>query len=350
MKRFFSHMMLDAKMSVKDKGSLFWGFIYPILLLTLMAVSFSGIKVNLESIPVAVEQGNPFAGALKQIDVLDIKEFQSEEAEKALRDKKIDGIYRADGTLLVRSEGMNETILREIGSEIKKVGAAFAAGHSPDFSKSYITRGDQEQGILRIVLSASLGMFALYGYFSGVNIVNNIQANLSPLAVRISTAPVSRLSFVSAGVTSGIIMNVLHMLMLFLYLKWVWKVDYLVDFGRTLLLILVAGFFGVAFGLFVGASNRWPLKAKIPLGIALMMVLSAFSGMMGPQFRLFLDKTFPWLNRFNPVNIFSRTIYRLNVLGSTSQYSENILFLFVGGLVFCAVSLLFMRQRRFKSL
>ncbi|HNZ63165.1 MAG TPA: ABC transporter permease [Bacillota bacterium] len=350
MRRFFSHAVLHVKLSFRDKGSLFWGFIYPVLLLTLMAVSFSGLKISQERVPIAVEQGSALAGALRGIDILDIRDYQGDAALTALRDKKIDGIYRADGTLLVRGKGMNETILREIGSQLKKVGAAFAAGHSPDFSKGYIARGDQDAGILPVILSASLGMFALYGYFSGVSIVHTIQANLSPLAVRVSTAPVSRLSFVCAGMATGTIMNVLHTVVLLLYLKWVWHVNYLSDIWRTLLLVLVTGFFGAALGLFVGASNRWPIRAKVPLGVALMLVLSAFSGMMGSGFRLFLDKTFPWINRFNPVNIFSRTIYRLNALGTTKDFSEAVLFFLAAGIVLCFVSLLFMRNRRFRSL
>jgi hypothetical protein len=57
-KRFFSHVALNVKMSLKDKGSLFWSFIYPILLLTLMAVAFSGLQAGQKPIAVAVESGH----------------------------------------------------------------------------------------------------------------------------------------------------------------------------------------------------------------------------------------------------------------------------------------------------
>lgn len=280
MKRFFSHVALNVKMSLKDKGSLFWSFIYPILLLTLMAVAFSGLQAGQKPIAVAVESGHPFAGALQQIDILDVQNVGGDEALNLLRDKDVDGIFRADCTLLVRGEGMNETILREIGSELKKAGSVYAAGRSLDFTKQYVERGDQKEGMLYVTLSSSLGMFALYGYFAGISIVHHIQANLSPLAARLSTTPISRLSYVSAGLVSGVAMSSLQTICLLFYLKWVWKVDYLADPWRTLLLVLAAGFFGIAVGLFIGASNRWPLKAKVPLGISLMLLLSAASGMM----------------------------------------------------------------------
>lgn len=350
MKRFFSHVALNVKMSLKDKGSLFWSFIYPILLLTLMAVAFSGLQAGQKPIAVAVDSGHPFAGALQQIDILDVQNVGGDEALNLLRDKDVDGIFRADCTLLVRGEGMNETILREIGSELKKAGSVYAAGRSLDFTKQYVERGDQKEGMLYVTLSSSLGMFALYGYFAGISIVHHIQANLSPLAARLSTTPVSRLSYVSAGLFSGVAMSSLQTIGLLFYLKWVWKVDYLADPWRTLLLVLAAGFFGIAVGLFLGASNRWPLKAKVPLGISLMLLLSAASGMMGPPLRLFIEKNLPWLNRYNPVNMISRTIYRLNVLESTKEFSENVAIFFVAGVFLCIASLLFMRKRQFKSL
>lgn len=350
MKRFFSHMALNVKMSLKDKSTLFWSFIYPILLLSLMAVAFSGIQSEQKSIAVAVEPGHPYADVLRQIDVLDVKDAECDEALKLLRDKDVDGIYRADGVLLVRGKGMNETVLSEIGSELKKVGSVYASGRSLDFTRKYVERGDQEQGMLYVTLSASIGMFALYGYFSGISIVHHVQANLSSLAARLSTTPISRLSYVSAGLVSGVAMSSLQTIGLLLYLKWVWKVDYLADPVRTLLLVLTASFFGIAIGLFIGASNRWSLKAKVPLGIALMLLLSAASGMMGPGFRLYVENNLPWLNRYNPVNMISRTIYRLNVLGSTMEFTENILIFVVAGLILCIVSLIFMRKRQFKSL
>jgi hypothetical protein len=80
MKRFFSHMALNVKMSLKDKSTLFWSFIYPILLLSLMAVAFSGIQSEQKSIAVAVEPGHPYADVLRQIDVLDVKDAEGDEA------------------------------------------------------------------------------------------------------------------------------------------------------------------------------------------------------------------------------------------------------------------------------
>ncbi len=350
MKRFCSHMALNVKMSLKDKSSLFWSFIYPILLLSLMAIAFSSVQSEQNPIAVAVEPGHPFAGAFRQIDMLNVKDVSGDEALALLRDKDIDGIYRANGVLLVRGGGVNETILHEIGSELKKVGSVYAAGRSLDFTKRYVERGDQKDGMLYVTLSASIGMFALYGYFSGVSIVHHMQANLSPLAARLSTTPISRLSYVAAGLVSGVAMSSLQTIGLLFYLKWVWKVDYLADPWRTLLLVLTAAFFGIAIGLFIGASNKWPLKAKVPLGVTLMLLLSAASGMMGPPVRIFIENNLPWLNQYNPVNMISRTIYRLNVLKSTKEFTDNILILFVAGVVLCIASLLFMRKRQFKSL
>lgn len=350
MGQFFSHLGTLGKLTLKDKSSLFWLFIYPVLLVTMMAVAFGSGTFTLEPIPAAAETGCPYTAYLQEIDMLDLRVMEPEEASQALAAKELTGVFRADGSLLVRGNSTEAGILSEIGTELRRAGAAGHLGIFPDYSRDYLTVNQQETDLVIGILAMTVAMFSLYSYFSGIGMIDRLQANLSPLAARFSTTPLSRPSYLAAGTLINTLLSFCEMIFLILYLKLVWGHDFLADLPRTLLLLLVAVFFGITLGLFVGASNRWPTKAKIPLGIAVMLVLGGFGGMMGIDLRLFMDRHLPWLNRYNPVNLIGRLLYRLNALSSTREYTEGILFLLAGALVLGALSLLFLRRRQFKSL
>ncbi|MGI6613686.1 MAG: ABC transporter permease [Fastidiosipila sp.] len=337
-------------MTLKNKSSLFWVFVYPLLLVTMMSIAFRGAGMKLQPIPVAAEQGFYYTVFLENIDMLDLTVMDSHEAEKALREGKVAGYFRADGVLIIREDSSESRILGEIGDELKRAAAAGRQGINPDFSTQYVSIAEQEADLLFDILSMTVAMFTLYAYFSGIGMIDLLQANLSPLAARLSTTPLSRLSFLTAGTLINTCLSFLEMILVALYLKFIWGINFLSDLPRTLLLFLAACFFGVAVGLFVGSSNKLSTKAKIPLGISIMLVLGAFGGMMGAELRLYLDRHLPWLNRGNPVNLIGRLLYRLNALSSTREYTAGILILVFGALVLSLSSLLFLQRRQFKSL
>ncbi len=350
MGQFVSHLKIRGKLTLKDKGSLFWVFIYPLLLVTMMAVAFRGVGLKMEPIRTAAETGSPYTAYLQEIDMLDLAVMEPQEAYRALEAKEVTGIFRADGRLLVRESSAGARILSEIGTELKRAEAAGRLGLQPDFSKDPLPVGQQDTDLLMGILSMTVAMFSLYSYFSGIGMIDHLQANLSPLAARLSTTPLSRPSFMAAGTLINILLSFLEMVLLTLYLKYVWGINFLADLPRSLLLLLVACFFGIAAGLFVGASNKWPTKAKVPLGIGVMLVLGAFGGMMGVDLRLFLDRHAPWLNRCNPINLVGRLLYRLNALSSTREYTTGVLALAAAALLLWFASLLFLRRRQYKSL
>ncbi|HZK29488.1 MAG TPA: ABC transporter permease [Clostridia bacterium] len=350
MKQFISHAKILGKLTLKDPASLFWTIIYPILLVTMMAVGFSGIKTDLEPISVAVEVGHPYQQIFSTISILAPSVMDADNASQALSENRVEGFYRADGTLLVGENNSNATILSGIGTDVKRAQTASRLGHLPDYAHSFVVSGDQKSDMLVSILCVTIGMLSLYSYFAGITMTENMQANLSPLAARLSVTPISRFSYLTAGTGINTVLTFLESLALLLYLKFVWKADFLVDAPRSLLLLFVAGLFGITLGLFVGSSNRWPAKVKVPLGISVTLTLGAMGGMMGSGLRVFIDKAVPWLNDYNPVSVIGRLLYRLNVLDTRKGYTQGVITLACGAVFLFVASLFFMRKRRFKSL
>ncbi len=350
MKQFLSHVKLLGTLTLKDKSSLFWAFIYPLLLVTMMALAFRGIGTDMQAVKAAVDPGHPYKEALQSLDMLDLSVLEGPAADQALRAKEVEGVFRGDGSLLVRGNSVNATILSEIGREIKRQEAAFQLGHFPDFSQAYVLVDNQETGLLLSILCATVGMFSLYSYFAGVGMIENIQGNLSPLAARLAVSPLQKLSYLTAGTLVNSFLAFLESVLLLVYLKYVWSANLLVDLPRTLLLLFLAGLFGLTLGLFAGSSNKLPVMGKVVMGIAVMLVLGAFGGMMGNDLRLFLDRHAPWLNRYNPISLISRLLYRLNGLGSTQEYLTGLLLLLAASLLLFSLSYLLVRRQKYRSL
>lgn len=350
MKQFLQHLKTLGTLTLKDKGSLFWVFFYPLILITLMALTFGGIQSSMEPVKVAVEKGHPWKIAFFQMDILDPVEMEEQSALESLQERDVWGVFLSDKSLVVAESSAQSSVLFEIASELQRNEKAMRLGVRPDYSKDFVRTADQETDMMLSILSVTVGMFSLYAYFSGIGMVDHIQANLSPLAARLAVTPLSRGSYLLAGTAINTFLSLAESVVLLLYLKWVWGVNFLVDAPRSLFLLLVAGLLGLTVGLFIGASNRWPMKVKIPLGIILMLVLGAFGGMMSTELRVFFDRHLPILNRVNPIHIIGRELYRLNALRMTDGYALSVLSLFLAALFLFGAALFFMRPRPFRSL
>ncbi len=96
MKQFLQHLKTLGTLTLKDKGSLFWVFIYPLILITLMALTFGGIQSSMDPVKVAVEKGHPWKVALFHMDILDPVEMDEQSALEALQARDVWGVFRSD--------------------------------------------------------------------------------------------------------------------------------------------------------------------------------------------------------------------------------------------------------------
>ena len=106
------------------------------------------------------------------------------------------------------------------------------------------------------ILCVTVGMFSLYSYFAGITMTETMQANLSPLAARLSVTPISSASYLAAGTVINTILTFLESVALLLYSKFVWNADLLVDAPRSLLLLITLAYVAIfpVLALFMGGS------------------------------------------------------------------------------------------------
>ena len=132
MRQFFSHARILGKLPLKDRSSLFWEFISPLILVSMIALAFSVLVQGEVQVKSAVEQGHPQAEILTSINQLEVRLMDADEAVKALRDKELDGFFRADGKLEIRDDSLEAQVLAEVGTALKQAEAAARQGTLPD--------------------------------------------------------------------------------------------------------------------------------------------------------------------------------------------------------------------------
>ena len=121
---FVHNFKYSLKILFKNKGLLFWTFIFPIILGTLFNLAFSNIEKteNFNKIDVAITPNNNSYikntfKALEKENVVKIQSSNLENSKKLLENKKVIG-YIDNNILHINSNGGKETILKSIMDDI----------------------------------------------------------------------------------------------------------------------------------------------------------------------------------------------------------------------------------------
>jgi ABC-2 type transport system permease protein len=80
------------------------------------------------------------------------------------------------------------------------------------------------------------------------------------------------------------------------------------------------------------------------------MFLSFLSGLMSVDMKILIDKKIPILGKINPISILTNNLYRINILGNTSNLGQGIALLVLYSLILMSASYIFIRRRQYDSI
>lgn len=335
----------------RDFGFLFWTLTYPILLAIFFNIAFSGLlNIEMEDISVGVDAENPILSILEEIDILNVEKISSTEAEKKLNDEAIHAFIDRDFNILVKTSGIEQTIVKEIVEQIKQIGKLNRPIESYDFTKNYVSAKTQRGDSIIIAFYSLFAMVSTYGLFAGIETITAIQANLSNIGTRINMTPLKKQNFLLSGAIVSLLLNLLANCILFIFTEFVLKIHIFRDLKYSAVLIAMGNLFGVTLGIFIGASNRGDANVKRIVGIIITLSLSFLSGMMGPWIKVMLDRYVPILARLNPIAIITNGLYRINLLESTKNVGEGIFLLGAYSIILLSISYVFLRRQSYDSI
>ncbi|OLS03071.1 ABC transporter permease [Tissierella creatinophila] len=351
MKNIWRNSLYIGKNMFRDISFSFWGLIYPIILVTFFYIAFNGLtNPKIETINLGIENGNDVASILEDIDILNVVEMSKEDAKKSLENEEIDGFVKEDLTLLVDRSGRDQTIIKSILDQIKQTVDLNEPLENLDFEVDYLKGKAQESNSILVIFYSLIAMVSTYGIFAGTEIVNLVQANLTPIGARLNVTPIRKSTFLTSGVLVGLFINILSNVLLLLFIKFVLKLDLIRSLGPSSLFILFGNLFGISLGIFIGASNKKSQSVKTMISITVTLFLSFLSGLMSPDIKVLIDSSVPLLGKINPIAIITNNLYRINLLNNTNNLSSGILLLIAYSLMLMFGSYIFLRRREYDSI
>ena len=365
---FIFHYTNRLKCLLRNRTTVFWTLLFPIMLATLFHIAFGSITQQSEEFsPVAAavvdnqayRSNANFQKALKSVSTGDkprliISVTDESEADRKLKDGEITGIIKVSDTisLRVRKTGINESILKafldqyqqteKTVMEIMKSNPSAAQNglfDAPSDRRSYvreITFSGSKPDTMLNYFYALIAMACLYGSFWGLRNATDIQADLSPLGARRSVAPTHKLTAVVSDELAGLTIHFAEILLTLFYLAFVLKVDFGTRWGYVILTCLVGSIAGVSFGTFVGSAVRKNETMKNAMMIGFSMLFSFLAGLMIANIKQIVAQNVPILGYINPAALITDAFYSL--------------ILAVISVLFAAASYLFVRREKYASL
>ena len=386
---FYHNFKYSLKILLKNKSLIFWTFAFPILLGTLFNMAFSNIEKSekLSIIDIAIINSDEFdndkifketmqtlSDDNNKNKIFNITYTDISKAKKMLLNEEITGYLKFNENnidIIVNSSGINETILRSIVDEIEREKEVINTLVKKETEKGNIDYTaiynkialllNNSNATLKDISNKNLSytmieyytlvaMAVLYGALISMNVVNYKLANMNSVGKRTAVSKVGKGKLFLGSLLASYIVQMLSLLILLVYTIFVLKVDYGSDIIHVILLIAIGSLASLTLGLGVSTMLKTNENAKTGILIAITMLWSTLSGMMGITTKYVIDKNIPILNILNPANMITDAFYSLYYYDTLNRFYSNIISLLVFSLIMIIISYESLRRQKYDSI
>lgn len=392
---FIHNFKYSLKALFRNKMLIFWTFAFPIILGTLFKVAFSNIENSekLDIINIAIVQNEEFENneAFKtsfeklsdennEDRLFNTKYTTKEEAKDLLNKGEIIGymeLKQDRPVLTFVTNGIDETVFKHVAEEIvqtsdiikqlsqTQIQKQIASGnYNINYDEIYnkaIEMAKEDNVELKNISNSNLSytmiefytliaMTCLYGGMLSMVSINQSLANMSNKGKRITVSPTKKNIIILSSLLASYIVQLIGLVILFLYTLFVLGVDYGSNTGLIMLLAIIGSFAGLALGTFVGTIFKANENTKTGILIALTMLWCYLSGMMGITMKYIVDKNVPIVNKINPASMITDGFYSLYYYDKLDRYWFNIASLLIFALILVVISFFSLRRQKYDSI
>lgn len=373
---FYHNFKCSLKILLKNKGLVFWTFVFPIILGIFFNMAFSDIdkKEKFNSIDIAVVSSKDFNNNVifkQSIEFLsdeksDNKMFNTvytskKKATYLLENNKIDGYLTFFGdnvNITIKKNGVNQTILKYIIEDINSNKKILAEASNIPETLSLIKNNsvklnnitNKNLGFSMIEYYTLIAMACLYGSMLSMYVLNYSQANISSVGKRVSISSSKKTSLLLSGFFASYVVQLIGIFLLLFVTLFLFKVDY----GNNLIYVFILSLFGslagLALGIAISSINNISEVTKNGILISIIMFCCFLSGMMGVSMKYIIDKNIPFLNKINPANMITDGFYSLYYYDNLNRFYFNLLSLFIFSIIMILISLRNLRRQEYDSI
>lgn len=363
----------------RNKEAMFWCYLFPIILASCFFFAFNNLwKIeNFKTIPIAYVSGGEAEETFEQvlvaaatsdhIKMFNIEYCNEEKAKLLLEEGEIDAyiVGSVDPVLYVKESGLNETIIKSFLDTYQQMSAtvatilksnpnAIAEGLLDDVTKhdTFIreVRDDKKPADLLVFFYSLLAFTCIFAGNWGLDEVVNIQANLSGRGARVSVSAIPKMKLFTCNVMAAFTAHMGSLLLLFLYMYFIIKVD----FGNNLLYLflscMVGSFAGLGMGAFIGVWVKKKAEVKEAILTSVTLGGAFLSGMMMSNIKYTIATKFPLLAYINPVNLMTDSMYSLYYYDTYERYYTNVVILSVIAIILGVLSIIGIRRKSYASI
>lgn len=378
----FKHIFINRlKVLLRTKSAIFWTLVFPIILATFFNLAFGNIaeEEKFEPFNIAIIQNENYEKEVNFKAVVetlsadgDDKMFNvqyvsnKEQANKLLDDNEIKGYLEVNLQnkieIIVKENGTIQTILKSIVdnyyqtySMIENIAEINPKVLSSNFmseldNNNFEDKSSKNMNYVVVYFYTLIGMTCLYGGSFGINAINEVEANLSKRAARLSVSPIHKLKTLVASLLAGFIIQYAEVLILLAYLMFVLGIDFGNQTSYIILLTLFGSLAGITMGMLIGACNKKSENTKTGILISYTMVCSFLAGMMILDMKYIIAKNAPILAKINPVAMITDGLYSLYYYDTLERYFFNIISLIIFSAVMILASYYFIRRKKYDSI
>lgn len=392
---FFHNFKYSLKTLLRNKGLIFWTFAFPIILGTLFNLAFSDIenKETLDIIDIAIVNNEEFktdtyfTESFKVLSkkkdpnqLFDTKYTDLSTAKTLLKENKITGYLlfeNNDVKITVNDKGYHETILRFVVDELssqkemletittKEVADSYKSGNlNVNYEKIYQDTlnlinnttpklnniSNSNLSYTMIEYYTLLAMACLYGALISMFVTNKKIANMSSAGKRTSVSPANKKTLLLGSFLASYLVQLLGILILYLYTIFVIKVDYGSNTFLVFLLLMAGSLAGLTLGIAISTVLKSNENTKTGILISLTMLASFLSGMMGITMKYVIDTNIPILNKINPAAMITDGLYSLYYYRTLDRFYFNIISLIIFSIIMLVISYQGLRREKYDSI
>lgn len=386
---FWHNFKYTFKILLKNRMLIFWTFAFPLILGLFFNMAFSSIEESetFSAIDIAVvnddnfKNNEVFKKVLEELSseenenkIFNIQYVDLEEAEKLLTDDDIVGYLSFENDLpkiTVSTSGSYETIFKNVMDEITQtifvtnnVMETLVPNNSIDYQKIYQEASNiienansniqditsNHLSYVMIEFYTLIAMTCLYGGVISMEAMNQSLPNMDQKGKRIFVSSISKKTTILSNLLASYMIQLLGMFLLFAFLLFVLHIDFGNHLLLCILLSVVASLAGLAIGLLISVAFKTNENAKVGIIIAISMVGSFLSGMMGITMKYIVDTNLPLLNKINPANMITDGFYSLYYYDTFNRYTFDLISLLIFSIILIVISVVILRRQKYDSI
>src|SRR5690554_165754 len=369
------------KVILRRRDNVFWAFIFPLLLGLFFHLGFGSLSEDnfLETTEVYIEASsldNALITAMENVEIKDGKklfilnqEHTKDELEVKLIAEEITGfVYGEDNEVIFRitNSGLTQTIVKSFLDQYMQINALVTkvVTTNPEvlpnvlsdletnvtYFTSDLSSADPNANVLTLYFYALIAMACLFAAYWGINLVNDVSANMSDLGVRVEIAPTHRFKLIIIYFLAALLVHYIGNILLILFLKYILGVAFTDNIFLILLISLVGTISGIALGAFLSALIKGSRNFKEGIVTSVTLVLSALSGLMFLDLKYYVESALPIIKYINPASSLTDAFNSLYYYNDYSMYAANIINLVILSVVFIFLTYILMRGKKYDSI